>query len=194
MREVALKHERLIADCMKQRGFDYAVAIPRDVFIEEALRKATVEGEDVEKAIEEASRRTAQQIDPNDRILTAMSPAKAQGWDNALYGTDSATGCSDQTFTAAWGTDLDADVEEANRVIAEVERRPEILSAQQDYISCMKPRGYNVVTLEDALNQAWARAEGLDSSAAAVVVDSAKQSHDTCVAPTNRYSIGSSSN
>jgi hypothetical protein len=150
-RASALNEERLIATCMKDRGFDYIAVLPNDLFVAEAYtaaQKAGKQGDELKAAVAEVSSRLA--ADPNEALVAALPAARQKAWDDALSGTDLQEGCSEPTMAM---TAQDLAQLETNTVKAELAQTraaadPVVKAAEGGYVSCMGSRGYSVTNTE----------------------------------------------
>lgn len=143
----ALHHESLIAECMRGRGFDYSVAVPRDVAIEEARRAAVRLHRDPKSAVAQAQASTPP--DPNQSRVGALRPEQQQAWGDALYGDDTWEGCYYTTYAQAWGESLDRQAQQGDTSAAKVRADPAVQAAERTYLGCMSARGYGVSRIDD---------------------------------------------
>lgn len=157
MRRQVLKHEQLIADCMHRNGFEYVVAVPVDLVVQEARRS----GKDLDTAIAERPE------DPNDAVLAKLPEDRQMAWGDALYGTDSKRGCYDETYKTAWGKDMQDLSDKADQIAALVQSDPTVQKALQTYVECMRGKGFRVSS-PDGVHE---------------LGDKAQQAHDECVKP-----------
>jgi hypothetical protein len=183
LRDKVLAHERLIADCMHDRGFDYTVGVPRSLLAEEARRRAEAEGGDVDAVTRQA---LAQAPDPNDEVLTRMSPSQQAKWGDALWGDGGHTGCYDSTYARAWGVSLDDLAVKGQEFLAEVEKDPAMAPAVREYVRCMAKRGHTLSHPRDVEATIGREAAKLDEAAAEAYGSKAMADHQTCVAPYDR--------
>jgi hypothetical protein len=169
LRPGVLRHEKLIAACMRRHGFEYTVSVPPDVVVEEARRKG--------RPIADVP------TNPNDAIVGALSPARQQAWGDALFGTDTSAGCYYGTYRAAWGVDLGDAAADAEKHQARVKADPTVRSAEQTYVRCMSGRGYRVATTEDIHALVGRQVERLGNSGAEAFARAASTAHEGCVRP-----------
>jgi hypothetical protein len=158
MRDTSLAHERLIADCMRQQGFDYTAAVPADVAVEAARHAANAAGADVAAAVRDAQRQAGP--DPNDAVLAAMTPQRQAAWGDALYGTATTPGCYYGTYKAAWGVDPLTLGTQGEQLTARVEADPAVRAALTTYLACMADRGFAVADAFDLPNVVERRGTG----------------------------------
>lgn len=180
LRNKVLAHERLIAGCMRDKGFDYAVGVPRSLLAEEARRKAEAEGGDVDAVTRQA---LAQAPDPNDKVLRRMSAAQQAKWGDALWGSGGHTGCYDTTYAAAWGMSLDDLAAKGQEFQARVEKDPSMVPAVQAYVRCMAARGHTLKHPNEVETVIGREAAKLDEAAAEAYGSKAMADHQACVAP-----------
>jgi hypothetical protein len=181
LRPLVLKHETLIADCMHHNGFDYVVSVPTDVVAAEAANKAAQNGQDKHAAIGDAQRHAP--ANPNDALVAKLSPERQQAWGDALFGTDTSTGCYYGTYQEAWGVDLGAAAARGEQHLARVKADPAVKAAERRYIDCMAARGYRVTTTEEIFGQVAQQRETVDNTAAEALTESATAAHTACVGP-----------
>jgi hypothetical protein len=152
LRGQVLGHERLIARCMTERGFEYEVALPADVLLEEARFVAEKAGRDVAAALEAVELPT----NPNDAIVRSLSSEQQEVYADAYWGTSTTNGCYYLTYEEAWGVDIRTLNRVAEGKLVEAERRiagdPRIVGAKADFVDCMNRRGYGF-TSTDQINQ-----------------------------------------
>lgn len=148
LRERALEHEGLIAECMETQGFEYVVAVPADVLMEEARAEAEAAGDDVAAALDELELPP----DPNAGILDGLSPSEAKDYERAYWGDEEKAGCYHATYEQAWGTDILAWEEElASRlpeVEAEIAADEGIIRAREQLLDCLDGHGFRFSDLE----------------------------------------------
>jgi hypothetical protein len=157
VRRQVLKHEELIADCMHRNGFEYVVAVPVDLAVQEARRS----GKDLDTAIAERPE------DPNDEVLKKLSEERQNAWGDALYGTETTQGCYDATYKSAWGKDMEALSDKADQIVAKVQADPNVQQALKTYVECMRGNGFRVSSPESIYE----------------LGEKAQKSHDECVKP-----------
>lgn len=142
LRQRALEHERLIAECMRGRGFDYEVALPRDVLLEEARAAAEAAGDDPVAAVENLELPD----DPNTAIAAALSPSDQRAYEASYWGDGEQPGCYHATYKAAWGADLlaweDALATSLDSIDAQIDADPEIQQARKELLACLDAAGY----------------------------------------------------
>ncbi|MFS8096513.1 hypothetical protein LFM09_05170 [Lentzea alba] len=134
VRRQVLKHEELIATCMHRNGFDYVVAVPVDLAVQEARRA----GKPLEQAIAERP------TNPNDTLLAALPADRQAAWGDALYGTDTTAGCFNETYREAWGKGLEDLSEKSEQLVAKVQADPSVKKALSAYVECMRGKGFRV--------------------------------------------------
>lgn len=151
LRQRALEHERLIAECMQERGHDYAVAVPPDVLLEEARAAAEAAGDDPVRAVENLDLPE----DPNTAIVAALSSTDRQSYERAYWGDGEQPGCYHGTYEAAWGADIfaseDALAAGLDSVDAQIAADPRVQRAKSDLLACMRAAGYDFEYYEDFL-------------------------------------------
>lgn len=183
LRTTVLKHQKLIAECMHRRGFDYIASVPSDVAAEESGQSAAQHGRDARAATIAAARGAP--ADPNDALVGKLPPPQQQAWGDALFGTDDAPGCYDQTYKAAWGVDLAEVAARGEKLVTRVKADPAVQAAQHAYADCMAGHGYHVTTTDDVYQLVGQQSEHLDAEAAAALQDAANSAHTSCMAPYN---------
>ena len=176
-----LKQEQLIAECMRGRGFDYVATMPKDVVMEDALRAAVREGRDVGEALRQAQARMPE--DPNKKLVGSLPPQRQQLWGDALWGNGTTVGCFSETFSSAWGVDLDQAVIEGEQTVARVKVDPAVVAAERVYAGCMTGHGYPVTTTDDIHGVVGRQAENLDATGAEDLSTRAYAAHNACFAP-----------
>jgi hypothetical protein len=144
-----MEHERAIADCMAERGFEYIAALPADVLMEEARASAEAQGRDLEEAL------TDLEIpeDPNETILASLPPDRAEAHADAYWGDGRRDGCYYATYEQAWGVDvrelgaaIDARLPAVEEQIASDSR---VVAARAQFVECMRTKGYTFSSVED---------------------------------------------
>jgi hypothetical protein len=177
----ALHHESLIASCMRGRGFDYAVAVPRDVAVEEARRAAVRQHRDPKAAVARAE--ASAPPDPNEAVVGALPADRQQAWGDALYGNDTWQGCYYATYAQAWGEGLDRQAQQGEALAATVRADPTVRAAERTYLSCMAGRGYPVSGTDDVYRLTGEAGDRLDAAAADEYEKAANAAHISCLAP-----------
>jgi hypothetical protein len=177
----ALRHESLIADCMHGRGFDYAVALPRDVTVEEVRRAAVRQHRDPKAAMARAE--ASAPPDPNRAVVGALPPDRQQAWGDALYGDDGWPGCYYATYERAWGESLDRQAQQGETLAARVRADPAVRVAERTYLDCMAARGYRVSGTDDVYRLIGEAGDRLDAAGAEEYEKAANAAHTTCLAP-----------
>jgi hypothetical protein len=177
----ALRHESLIADCMRGRGFEYAVAVPRDVAVEEARRAAVRQYQDPKSAVARAQ--ASAPPDPNEAQVGALPLDRQQAWGDALYGDDTWQGCYYVTYEQAWGERLDRQAQQGEALLAKVRAEPTVQAAERTYLTCMSARGHGVDGTDDVYRLIGEARERLDAAGANEYEKAANSAHNACVAP-----------
>lgn len=100
--EHLLAHERAIADCMAEKGFEYIAALPWDWYLEKASILDEAAGGDglVDMEIPEP---------PNDPYVTGLEPGKRAAYELAYWGDVALGGDDHGCYADAYGDSLDAD-------------------------------------------------------------------------------------
>jgi hypothetical protein len=144
LRTSVMAHERLIATCMHQRGFEYVVAVPADLILQEAKERA-------EATPGAPTAEPSVPPDPNDAIVAKLTPARQDAYQAAYWGTGTADqGCYYGTYAQAWGRSVDQAIGEGDRLVARVVSDRRVVRALARYVSCMDGRGL-VVTDTDTI-------------------------------------------
>jgi hypothetical protein len=177
----ALHHESLIADCMRGRGFDYAVAVPRDVAVEEARRAAVRRHRDPKAAVARAE--ASAPPDANEAVVRALPTDRQRAWGDALYGDDTWQGCYYATYAQAWGESLDRQAQQGEALAAKVRADPAVRAAERTYVNCMAGRGYQVTGTDDVHRLIGEAGDRLDADAADEYEKAANAAHTACLAP-----------
>lgn len=199
--ERLMAHEELIAECMRERGWEYIPTLPADAVIER------------EHALAEAAGRELPDVDdldlppdPNEGIIAELSDAEKEARADAYWGdlerggTD--PGCYASTYEAAWGFNpFDPEIEQ--QVVdmeAATRADPRVVEALARYVDCVAAEGYEVSGTDDLFAHYIAREEELsarrdeegDSDALAAEWDAlqaekyaAFEVHDRCIVPYN---------
>lgn len=180
-KETVLAHEDAVAECMRDEGFEYVADVPADLQLEEAAVVAEQEGRDPAEALEEMG----EGEDPNGELLESLSESEQEAWHDALWGPEgdpSEVGCFDSTYEAVWGIDP-RDPEDGTEDIAdEIEADPRVVEAEEDYLSCMHDRGYEIGSRDDLFRMVQERQEGQEDPDEETLawVDEAYENHDEC--------------
>lgn len=182
-RDTVLRHEQLIADCMKERGFDYVVGVPKSVLAEEARRQAKAAGEDAQAAMEQT---LADVTDPNERLVAALSPKRQAQWGDALWGDSTRIGCHDLTYEAAWGVSPGDLAAEGEAFLAKVEADPGVAAARGAYGHCMAAQGHTLDHPNELETMIGRNAEDLEEKAAEAYAAAVLDDHEACVGPYNQ--------
>ncbi|MFD9698227.1 hypothetical protein [Lentzea sp. NPDC059081] len=177
----ALHHESLIADCMRARGFDYEVALPRDVAVEEARRVAVARHQNPQVAVARAQ--ASAPPDPNQARVGALPADQQRAWGDALYGDDSWKGCYYATYEQAWGENLDQRAEEADALVVKVRADPSVQAAERAYLLCMAERGHRLAGPDDVHRLIGEARDRLAAAAADQYEKDVNSAHATCVMP-----------
>ncbi|WP_349879509.1 hypothetical protein ABIH81_06720 [Micromonospora sp. HUAS YX12] len=186
LRDQVLRHEQLVADCMKSRGFDYSVGVPRDLIVEEARAAAEAKGGDVKAAVIEATEASRNHAsDPNELIVAQLSPERQRAWGDALWGTDESSGCFDSTLQAAARVDLDAGLERAEAIFAQAKSDPSVQAAENDYLACMAAHRHQIRSIDSFYEYVGLQAEKLSTEAGQELSDAAYAHHADCSKPYN---------
>ena len=186
IRDQVLRHEQLVADCMKERGFEYAVTVPGDLLVEEARAAAEADGRDIRAAVEQASAARGTSPSPNELLVAGLEPRQQQAWGDALWGTDDTAGCMDSTLQAAARVDVEAGLRRAEAILAQAKSDPTVQSAERTYVACMTTQGYAVTSVDGIHEYVGRRAEVLSEEAGQKLTDTAYARHDACVRPYNQ--------
>lgn len=181
LRATALQHERLIAACMRERGFEYAAAVPSSVLVEEARHAAAEAGRDEITAVRQAQARA--KPDPNVAMVAELTPERQVAWGDALHGVGADAGCFYGTYRAAWGVDLGEVVAKGRREDDRVRADPSVRAAEATYRACMSARGFPVADTRDLPNVVERRRHGLDAGAADRLRGAAEAAQGACLPP-----------
>lgn len=183
LRDTVLRHERLIAECMKERGFEYVVGLPSSVLAEEARQQAKAEGGDAHAAVEKAQ---ADAVNPNEATLAALSPEQQARWGDALWGDANRRGCYDHTYAAAWGVSPGDLTSQAEALLAKAKADPAVVAAAGEYVSCMAARGHTLDHPDNLETMIGRNAERLDEQAAEAYGTAVLADHEVCAGPYNK--------
>ncbi|BAL93167.1 hypothetical protein AMIS_79470 [Actinoplanes missouriensis 431] len=168
--------EKLIADCMKEKGFQYEVPPP----LQMGSRSADFTGPSSLLKTDDELRQYRQKYgfgiysaklfpddpmvklpemrpgnNPNNKIREALDPARQKAWDAAL-GSDAKEGrtepgCSDAAYEKIFGS-ADPDQQAENKRAYEKFRTdPAVVKAAQQYGDCLRGKGYKVASTEPGL-------------------------------------------
>ncbi|GAB7049165.1 hypothetical protein [Catenuloplanes indicus] len=168
--------EKMIADCMKEKGFQYEVVPP----IETRSRSADFTGAASLLKTDEELRQYRQKYgfgiysaqlypddpmvklpdvnpdaNPNNKIREGLDPARQQAWDAAFSSDPKAgrtePGCSDLAYEKYLGSaDPDVQAEEA-RAYEQYRTDPDVVKAAHEYGDCLRGKGYKVASTEPGL-------------------------------------------
>ena len=164
VRDRALAEEQRIADCMSARGFQYVVAVPNDVYLDEAYTTAVAAGKTGSQLHEELNTAKANlPPDPNESAVASLPADQQTAWGFAFTGTDSTYGCADQgsAMSDAESSALEAATTQSAADEATAAADPAVTSAVSDYITCMGNRGYTVADVEEIHSQVDAQAAAI---------------------------------
>ncbi len=181
LRDKVLQQQKLVAECMKDRGFEYIATLPNDLVVEEARHAAQLAGRDAEAAVEEASRNLPP--DPNEALISPLPLEQQKAWGDALWGTDETAGCSDSTFSSAFKVNMADEEDEAALILAQVRSSPSVQAAEKAYIGCMKEQGYAVTSVDGIYEHVGRQVENLDTQARREITEKAYARHDACMDP-----------
>lgn len=168
--------EKMIADCMKTKGFQYEVPPP----IQMSSRSADFTGASSLLRTDDELRQYRQRYgygiysaqlfpddpmvklpvmrpgnNPNNKIREALDPARQKAWDAAL-GSDpkvgrTEPGCADAAYEKVFGT-ADPDQDANNKRAYEKFRTdPAVVKAAQQYGDCLREKGYKVASAEPGI-------------------------------------------
>lgn len=143
--ERLMEHEDLIAECMRERGWEYIPALPADAVIEREHALADAAGreppdpEDLDLP-----------EDPNEAIIAELADAEKEARADAYWGdldrggTD--PGCYSTTYEQAWGFDpFDPEIEQqALDMEAALQADSRVVQAVRQYVECVAEEGYEV--------------------------------------------------
>ncbi|WP_229067519.1 hypothetical protein [Actinoplanes sp. DH11] len=167
--------EKLIADCMKEKGFQYEVPPP----FEMSSRSAEFTGTASLLKTDDELRQYRQKYgfgiysaqvfpddpmvkqpemkpgnNPNNKIREALDPARQKAWDEALTAEPKAgrttPGCSDDAYAKVFGSS-DPDPQQQAKAKREYEKYrtdPAVVRAAQKYGDCLREKGYQVASTE----------------------------------------------
>jgi hypothetical protein len=165
--------EKMIADCMKEKGFQYEVAPP----LEMGSRSSEFTGPSSLLKTDEELRQYRQKYgfgiysaqlypddpmvkepemnpdnNPNNKIREALDPARQEAWDAAFSSDPKAgraePGCSDIAYEQIFGSgDPDKQAEEA-RAYETYRTDPDVVKAAHEYGDCLRGKGYKVESTE----------------------------------------------
>ncbi len=147
MAATAMRHERLIADCMESRGWVYVPSLPAGLILEREHALAEAQG----RRYDPSSVRLP--ANPNDEIVAKLSDAEkaaraADYWgDREIGGSD--PGCYRSTYENAWGSFPLPDPDVVADMDAALAADQRILAARRAYSACMAGRGYEIAGPED---------------------------------------------
>lgn len=161
LEETVMRHEQLIAECMRGRGWEYVPALPSDVLLEREHLLAEAQGREFDPSAIDLPE------DPNDTIVAQLSEVEKEAraadyWGNLQEGgTD--PGCYYSTYEQAWGgtpiEELGPD--DLTELEAAFEGDPRVIAARERYQSCMASSGYRVAGPTDIFQQYLEREEQL---------------------------------
>lgn len=153
--EKVMEHERAIAECMAERGWEYIPALPADVYIKREYVRAETYGRPTPDL-------TNMNIppDPNDAIVSRLSEKDKEARALAYWGDIDADGddpgCYHLTFEEVWGENL-ADHDATEDVVADMEvtlaADPRVIAAEAQYVACMAEHGIEVRDLDTLFDE-----------------------------------------
>ncbi|WP_426508582.1 hypothetical protein ACPPVO_58835 [Dactylosporangium sp. McL0621] len=165
IRDRALAQEQQVADCMHALGLTYVVAVPNDVYLDQAYTDAVAAGKQGAELHDLLAQVAAGlPADPNETVVTALPADQQATWTFALVGNDADPGCADRanTMSASDAGALDIATTAAERVKAAAAADPTVRAALTTYISCMSGRGYTVGDTEQIFNLVETQAEAIE--------------------------------
>ncbi|MFI5838215.1 hypothetical protein ACIA8K_00650 [Catenuloplanes sp. NPDC051500] len=170
--------QKLIADCMKEKGFQYEISPP----VEMNSRSAEFTGPASVLKTDEEMRAYRQKYgfgiyseqvfpddpmvkqpdfnpedNPNNKIREALDPARQEAWD-AAFSSDGKNGrnepgCADTANEQVFGTN-EADPEkqaEKDREYEKFRTDPAVVKAAHEYGDCLRGKGYKVASTEPGM-------------------------------------------
>ncbi|MEV4636391.1 hypothetical protein AB0J80_03470 [Actinoplanes sp. NPDC049548] len=177
--------EKLIAECMKEKGFQYE-AVP---FAEDRPRPVEIAGTQSLFEPEDKLRpyrqkygfgvagqviwpqdpvvghpRTDTAESPNDKIRKQLDPTRLKAYEKALLGEktigDKGEGqpsCSDSATERVFGESLNQVTEAHSRAFEKFRTDPDVIKAAQQYGDCLRGKGYKVASVEPGSieNEVW---------------------------------------
>lgn len=150
LEQSVLHHEELIADCMRQRGFDYIAHVPADVRYEQAIAADLARGGDGDIDFDSV----AVDDDPNLEILNTLSGTERASYDQAFWGNDDGSdlGCYGSTYEAAWGLSpvvSPSQVAEIDQVLQRIDSDARVVAARGEFVQCINRAGFAIESESD---------------------------------------------
>jgi hypothetical protein len=129
---------------MASRGFQYSVAVPDDVILEQAFSTAVEAGKtgaELDAAMEQA--KNSLPPNPNGILLNNLPISKQAEWNSAYSGTDTVVGCAeaDIAMSPEEAAALDTDFGKAEAAVAAAEQSPAGQEALRLWVQCMHDHG-----------------------------------------------------
>jgi len=166
--------QKLIADCMKEKGFQYEVPPPIEMG---SSRSIEFTGPSSLLKTDEELRQYRQKYgfgiysaqlypddpmvkrpemnpgnNPNNKIREALDPARQQAWD-AAFGSDpkagrTEPGCTDVANEQIYGSSEPDNEAEQARAYEQYRTDPDVVKAAHQYGDCLRGKGYKVASTE----------------------------------------------
>jgi hypothetical protein len=164
LRIEAMAQERATGECMRGRGFQYVVALPNDVLIEEAINEAAATGGDVDAAAEAVG--ATLPPDPNEDPVSRLPEATQEQWYNNLFGTDTILACADAHMrgSAQAQQQMTADQALSDAATASAKSAATVRAAAATYVTCMGASGYTVADTDQITEIVSTRTEEIIAS------------------------------
>lgn len=164
LRIEAMAQERATGECMRGRGFQYVVALPNDVLIEEAINEAAATGGDVDAAAEAVGAQLP--ADANEEPVSRLPEATQEQWYNNLYGTDTILACADAHMRGSSQAQqqLAADQALSDAATTAATNAATVKAAGATYLTCMSASGYTVANTDQITEIVTARTEEIIAS------------------------------
>jgi len=162
--------EKMVADCMRGKGFQYEVPPPLDTRLRSAEfvgLSSVLKTDDEIRPLRQkygfavyspqvypndpmvAKPKSDPNRNPNNKIYDALDDARKKAYDAAMGGAGSGSGCVDEAYGKYFGTAGQRDdTVNKQRAYEKFRTDPAVVRAAQKWADCLRGKGYQVKSAE----------------------------------------------